>query len=42
MFTIARVQSNGKFKMKIDQAEVVNDGDRKLPKVPPKDYDSVH
>ena len=28
--------------MKIDQAEVVNDSGRKLPKVPPKDCKSVH
>ena len=42
MFRMARVRSNGKFKMKIDQAEVVNDNSRKLPKVLPKDYESVH
>ena len=28
--------------MKIDQAEVVNDNDRKLLKVPPKDCEGVH
>ena len=28
--------------MKIDQADVVNDNGRKLPKVPPKYYQSVH
>ena len=28
--------------MKIDQAEVVNDSGRKLPKVAPKDYFSVY
>ena len=30
MFTIARVRSNGMFKLKIDQAEVVNDNSQKL------------
>ena len=28
--------------MEIDQAEVVNDNDRKLPKVPPKYCEGVH
>ena len=28
--------------MKTDQAEVVKDNGRKLPKVPPKNSDSVH
>ena len=30
------------LKWRLTQAEVVNDSDRKLPKVPPKDYESVH
>ena len=43
VFTMARVQSNGKFKRRLTQAEVVNKWSisRKLPKVP-RSIASVH
>ena len=42
MFTMARVRSNGKCIRRLIQAKVVNDSGRELPKVPPKDCESVH